>query len=233
MTLDIDYEITDEEILAEEEPPDTTAQSDLERYLIDVLEWLYRAENWFIGANLAIVYDKRKYLPPDVSVCKGVVLTPAQRVAQKSYRIRLPDRPPPPVVFEVGSKETWQHDLGYKVERYGEMGAKEYFAYDPNTPRVWRKKPSRLLGWRYFGGLPYELQPDARGWLWSDELDSWLVPDNEYLRLYDRHGQRRLKETEALKMAEQQAWSAKEAADAAKEAAWAKLRELGYDPEKL
>ncbi len=35
------------------------------------------------------------------------------------------------------------------------------------------------------------------GWLWSEQLDSWLVPDGSYLRLYDREGQIRLTGEEA------------------------------------
>jgi len=42
-----------------------------------------------------------------------------------------------------------------------------------------------------------ELVPDAEGRLWSNQLDSWLVPDGDYLRLYDRNNQRRLTQTEA------------------------------------
>lgn len=50
-------------------------------------------------------------------------------------------------------------------------------------------------------------------------LDSWLVPDEQYLRLYDNHGQLRLTREEA---------EAKRA-DALAE----KLRSLGIDPDQL
>ncbi len=59
-----------------------------------------------------------------------------------------------------------------------------------------------------------ELPVDAGGRLWSPSLDSFLVPEREYLRLYDRNGQRRLTEAEAEALAE-------------------KLRSLGVDPDQV
>ena len=212
MAVEIDYDITDEEILAEEEMPESTPQFELVDYLLDVLKWLYRLEGWFIGGNLAIVYDRRKYLSPDLAVFKGVVLTPGERKRQKSYRVRFPDRPTPPVVFEISSKDTWSQDVSEKIELYGRIGVLEYFAYDPDTPQVWQDRSRRLRGWSYAAGSAHEMTPDAQGRLWSEELESWLVPDDQYLRLLDRQGLRCLTKDEA---------------------AFAKLRELGFDPEKL
>jgi hypothetical protein len=60
---------------------------------------------------------------------------------------------------------------------------------------------------------------DVSGRLWSPSLDSFLVPEREYLRLYDRNGQPRLTEAEA------------EARRA--EALAEKLRSLGIDPDQV
>ncbi len=56
------------------------------------------------------------------------------------------------------------------------------------------------------------LRPNDDGFLWSEELASFLVPDEHLLRLTDRKKQLRLTEAEAL--AE-------------------KLRSLGVDPDQL
>ncbi len=105
------------------------------------------------------------------------------------------------------------------------MGAREYVAYDPNDPPVWRgsqrqrqRLGRRLLGWRYdAGGCPShwsrtrrggwvtptaamlitKLEPDAQGRLWSAALESWLAPDEDLLRLYDATGALRLTPDEA------------------------------------
>ncbi len=83
------------------------------------------------------------------------------------------------------------------------MGAREYVAYDPNDPPVWRgsqrqRLGRRLLGWRYdAAGLPVALEPDEEGRLWSAALESWLAPDEDLLRLYDATGALRLTPDEA------------------------------------
>lgn len=81
------------------------------------------------------------------------------------------------------------------------------------------KQGGRLRGWRLTEGALVEQAPDEQGRLWSSELESYLVADGALLRLTDRDGQLRLTEGEAER--------------AAKEAAWAKLRELGIDPAEL
>lgn len=208
---------------------ESPAQSQLLLYLVQVLTWLYRAEQWFVVSNLNIYRQRRRYeypLAPDVAVFKGVVVPSANLRTYRSWRMYEPDRPAPQVVFEISSDTTWHDDLEQKPAKYGELGVREYFAYDPNDPPYWTHAGIPLRGWRYDGGQPRELAPDARGWLWSEELHSWLVPDGALLRLYDQQGQQRLTEAEAEH-------AAREAERAAKEAAWAKLRELGRDPEQL
>ncbi len=89
--------------------------------------------------------------------------------------------------------------------------------------------------------------PDEDTSLWSRELDSFLVPDEQMLRLYDANHQLRLTEAEAeaaARWAEAQArWAAErrarmeaEARRAAEQRANAlleKLRSRGIDPDLL
>jgi Uma2 family endonuclease len=214
------YELypTREDLMSE-----SVAQSQLIYYLLSVLFWYYQQEGWLIVDDLKIFRASRRYksypVAPDIAVFKGVVLTAAQKRRLKSWKMILPHRPAPNVVFEIASGGTWKEDLEDKPRKYQRLGVKEYFAYDPNDPMLWKGTAYRLRGWRYSGRKMIELEPDERGWLWSEELESWLVPDEAYLRLYDRNGQLRLTE--------------KEAEQAAKEKAWAKLRELGINPEDL
>ena len=80
------------------------------------------------------------------------------------------------------------------------MGVQEYFAYDPNLTPLAEATAHRLFGWRLDPVsqimTPLTLQPG--GYLWSRELDSFLVPDEQMLRLYDRNSQLRLTGEEAL-----------------------------------
>ncbi len=157
-------------------------------------------------------------------------------------------------MFEIASEDTWAKDAQEKPARYERMGVSEYFAYDPNDPPLSRRHPQRLYGWRRdeTSGLLRPLTLNASGAMWSEQLESWLVPDGAFLRLYDRAWQLRLTQTQAeIKksetlsiLAERQRADAerreKEAerqrAEAEKRRAEAlaeKLRSLGIDPDQL
>ncbi len=136
--------------------------------------------------------EVRRYvdITPDVALVKNVVQPDAA-----TYVVGT-DGPPPQVVFEVGSPRTFKQDLTRKLELYAEVvQAKEYIAYDPRAKRLW--PGSRLKAWRLVEGRYVELIPDKRGWIWSEELESWLVEDDEYLRLYDEQANQRLTPTES------------------------------------
>jgi Uma2 family endonuclease len=219
----------DQHPTAEDLMGESIAQSTLVHYLMAVLRWLYHAEGWLVVNDLNIYRERKRSaypLAPDVAVFKGVVVpNPAAR-AFRSWRLYQAHRPPPQVVFEVCSDSTWQDDLYHKPAKYAALGVREYYAYDPNDPPYVSPTPGRLRGWRIQGGVALPQAPDGAGRVWSDELQSYLVPDGSLLRLYDRQGEQRLTEAEAERRA-------KEAERRAKEAAWAKLRELGIDPDRL
>ncbi|MCU0495236.1 MAG: Uma2 family endonuclease [Chloroflexaceae bacterium] len=241
----------------------TAAQNHVIHYLMEVLFQLYRTEGWFVVGNLNIYLRKQRNeypLAPDIAVFKGVQVPDPTIRTLRSWRLYEPGRTPPQVVFEFASEETWREDLDDKPGKYAALGVSEYFACDPNSPPFWRT-PNLVRGWRLVNGSMHEQLPDGRGWLWSEELDSWLGFEDSRLRLYDRDGtmrptreeaaraaeeaERAAKEAaraaeeaeraakEAARAAEEAARAAEEAERAAKEAAWAKLRELGVDPETL
>jgi pyruvate/2-oxoglutarate dehydrogenase complex dihydrolipoamide acyltransferase (E2) component len=103
------------------------------------------------------------------------------------------------VVVEIASEETWKNDRKKKPALSGPMGVLEYFLYDPNTPACWPQPKRRLLGWRWnpVSQKMRRLASDRKGRIWSEQLDSWLVPDGGYLRLHDRHHHLRLTQAEA------------------------------------
>ncbi len=195
-----------EYLVEEDEMGDSGAQDWLMRYLVQVLGWLYHEEQWMIAVNRhhyhPAIRNSINLIVPDVAVFKDIPLTLEEQLTLKSWTIDPPKRPAPPVVFEISSGDTWANDIGaapyQKPATYGRIGMREYFAYDPNQPAVWTKQGGkRLLGWRYEQGQPIPLEPDERGWLWSEVLESWLAEDGFYLRLYDRAGQMRLTEVQA------------------------------------
>jgi Uma2 family endonuclease len=185
-----------------------TSHSDLEDYLMQVLFWLFRLEQYGIYRELNFYQTNNpleKPLYPDLALLKS-----QKRSKPLSYRLGT-DGPPPELVIEIISTKTRSTDLIRKPKRYQQWGVAEYFAYDPR-PRRRKKTEPRLWGWRRNqGGVFEEIKAQADGRMWSEQLDSWLVPDGENLKLYDQQGNLRLTKAEAL--AE-------------------RLRQLGYDPDK-
>jgi hypothetical protein len=212
-----------EYLIEEDEMGESRAQSHLLHYLVAVLEWLYRPRGWLVVADLTLyhpaIHNSQQMIAPDIAVFRGIPLTEAEQEDLTSWDMRPAKRgkapgavkPCPPVFIEVSSAGTWGTDIGQgeedKPQLYGAMGAREYLAYDPHRKPVWRGQGRRrLLGWRYdAGGQPIPLAPDARGWLWSAQLESWLAPAGKLLRLYDAEGRRRLTGEEARDAAAQEA----------------------------
>ena len=220
-----DFHQTVEDLMGE-----SSLHAELIHYLVEVLRWLFHEQNCAVYENLNIYYtDEEKEYPvaPDIAVIKG---TPYQRL--RSWAIDV-DGPAPHVVFEIASHETWRNDLREKPYKYARMGIQEYYLYDPETPPNLKRIGKRLLGWRLDKTSgPHELQTDSQGRLWSSHLNSFLVPDEYYLRLYDHYGQPRLTGMEAETAAKKAAMRYAEIEAQRAEALAQKLRELGIDPDR-
>jgi Uma2 family endonuclease len=202
-----------------------SVHSSLVHYLMNVLTELFPAQTCSIHKNLNFYQTSywREYpLEPDIAVVKGVAYG---RI--RSWRVGKTG-PAPQVIVEIGAEETWKKDLEEKPMQYMLMGVQEYFAYDPNIPSLSRSTSQRLFGWDLdkSQGAIYEMPPGPDGCLWSRHLESFLVPDNDYLRLQAGVGQLRLTRAEAM---ERLADAEARRADALAE----KLRSLGIDPDQI
>lgn len=198
---------TEEDLMGE-----SPSHATLVHYLMEVLAWLFHDQQCAIYENYNFYQTRNegeKPLAPDVAVIKGVTY---QWV--RSWRVGKTG-PAPQVVFEVASEETWRRDVQEKPDLYGRMGVQEYFAYDPNMPPLQRNAPSRLFAWQRDpdSGQMQRMAPDADGRIWSRHLDSLLVPDGFYLRLYDHEDNLRLTKSEAYALAKRNAERQADAAD--------------------
>lgn len=172
--------------------------SELAIYLYGLLVWILRAQLCAVTFDLylkveiemletTIHGDKKAAarLTPDVALIKGVAQP------KKATYVINEDGPAPDVIFEIGSPSTYREDLTNKLRLYADaFRAKEYFTYDPHEDRLWQGP--RLKAWRLVNGSYVELERDERGWVWSEELEYWLVEDGAYLRLYDKEGRKLL-----------------------------------------
>lgn len=238
---------TEEDLMGE-----TAAHAALIHYLVSVLNWLCKGQSCAVYKNLNFYQtpDVKEYpLAPDIAVIKGVDYQEDIR----SWRVGKTG-PAPHVVLEIASPETWKKDLREKPTLYAQMGAQEYFAYDPHRPPLLRSASSRLFGWHLSAKGAQPMLPGPDGRLWSPLLDSYLVPNGSRLHLYDREGSLRLTEAQAEAQARQTEAAARrfeaaarraeaEARQAAEQAQLAanrraealaeKLRALGIDPDQV
>lgn len=174
---------------------ETSFHADLVHYLVDMLRWMFRDQSVAIYQNLNfyLTPNPREYpLAPDIAVIKDMPFRPL-----RSWKIERKD-PVPQVVFEIASQETWRTDVYEKPLKYTRMGVEEFIFYDPHEPPLWRVPPSRPRMWRMDReqGMLVPVSPTADGRIWSEQLESWLVPDGMFLRLYDRTGAMRLTQGE-------------------------------------
>ena len=181
-------------------------------YLKAVLSWLLREQVCALYSNLNFYQTRNpgEYpVAPDLAVIKGMAYRYIRSLALTN------GEPAPEVIFEILSEETWKKDVYEKPSKYARMGVQEYFAYDPHEPPLRRGDSPRLLGWRLDPQRKemVEIVANREGWLWSEQLESWLVPDGVYLRLYDRDHQMRLTEVEAQAQHAEMAVERAEAAD--------------------
>ncbi len=223
---------------AEDLMGESAAQDMLLVELYGVLRWLLRDRPCYLARNLNIYTARKRMqypLAPDMALYDVALETAALR-RLRSWRLYEENRPPPVVAIEIASDKTWRTDLLQKPEQYAAMGVHEYIVYDPNEPQVVRG--SRLQVWQRAGDGLIPATPDVLGRVWSPTFESWLEDDDGALRLLTAAGERRLSEAEGERAARQQAAAAaareraeKDRERAEKEAAWAKLRALGIDPE--
>ncbi|MEI6047056.1 MAG: Uma2 family endonuclease [Chloroflexota bacterium] len=171
------------------------------QYLIATLEWFFNGKGVGVVSNVNFYQIEHPNDPPqspDIAVVEGLI--PEERT-DEDYWIGE-DEPPPLVVFEIASRETWLNDLETKPDSYAGMGIAEYFAFDPNEPSVWTGtwlEQLRLIGWRLdtLSGEYRPIEKDSAGRLWSEQLQSWLTVEDKYVRLYTREGELRLTGLEA------------------------------------
>jgi Uma2 family endonuclease len=164
-----------------------------ERDAINLLVHLTRQhfadrQDFYTGGNMFIYYDPddpRKNAGPDYFYVSGTDRARERRIwAVWVEQNRFPD-----AIIELSSPSTARFDRGKKKTIYEQtFKTPEYYIYNPDK--------QSLVGWRLVRGKYKELEPNDRGWLWSEELGVWIgtwegpIDDRPdvWLRFYDRRG---------------------------------------------
>jgi Uma2 family endonuclease len=141
-----------------------------------------------------------------------------------SYRQWREENIAPQVVFEIWSRSNRPGDKAFKLDFYERYGVEEYYAHDPRprkrTMEGWIRRNGRLVQIANMDGwvsprLGVKFRRVGKEWNLFHPNDEPFVDAVELFRQRD----------EALRRLETE--------HAANDAAWAKLRELGIDPESL
>lgn len=132
-----------------------------------------------------------------------------------SYQQWREDNVTPQVVFEIWSPSNNTKEKSDKLDYYARYGVQEYYNYDPET--------GALEGWERHNQQLSRVTT-MPGWT-SPRLQIRFELRSRDLEVYRPDGRRFLTYVEQTQLTQQERQ--------AKEKAWAKLRELGIDPEKL
>jgi Uma2 family endonuclease len=168
--------------------PESGVHDQAAQHLVLLLEhWRERTgQDVQIARNLAIRWIER--LPkvgidPDVCVLRP---PPPEAKRVESLKLWIPGHLPPPLCFEIVSKNHPHKDYAEVHERYAAMGSEEIVVFDPLLAgpkalggpvslQVWRRDLSGVLDRVYAGAGP----------VYSMVLDAWLIVDRDLLGIAD------------------------------------------------
>ncbi len=143
----------------------------------------------FISGLLYICYDindGNRRLQPDCFISFDVD-SEAIRQNLPNYWIWEVGKSPD-FVMEIASPSTASNDLGYKRDKYAELGISEYWRLDPTGGELYGQP---LVGERLIDGeyQPYNLHTEQDGTVWSRSellhLDFYWYPDEEEFDVFD------------------------------------------------
>lgn len=150
--------------------------------LVKTLDWLWSdRQDYFIGANLTVYFSReqlktRDFRGPDFFLIKNTVKRPRASWVVWEEGGKYPD-----LIIELLSDSTADIDREIKKQIYSErFRTTEYFWFSPDL--------LEFAGF-HLGYEGYEpIQPNYRGWLWSQVLGLYLGVSGGQLRYITRDG---------------------------------------------
>ena len=177
--------------------------------LIKCLEWYWRDRNDFFAlGNLTIYYSLRQRKSEDFRGPDFFVVFDVEKKPRKSWVVWEEGGKYPNVIVEILSPSTAETDKGLKKEIYQDIfRTPDYFWFDPET--------LEFQGFQLMAGQYEGIEPNDKGWLWSQQLGLYLGLNNDQLRFFTSEGKLVLTPEEtAERLAE-------------------KLQELGINPDEI
>lgn len=171
------------DLYSDEPPLETELHLRQIMILLQCLEWVWRdRQNFYACGNLTIYYSPRQrkseqFRGPDFFVVLGT-----ERKSCKSWVVWEEEGKYPNVIVEILSSKMAQTDRGLKKQIYQDIfRTPDYFWFDPES--------LEFQGFHLLDGQYQPLQPNAQGWLWSQQLELYLGIKDAKLRLFTAEGQ--------------------------------------------
>ncbi|MDE0400072.1 MAG: Uma2 family endonuclease [Candidatus Poribacteria bacterium] len=160
---------TDASIFYPEEDGEPMAVSDLHRRILmqtlQVFDEHFKQDpGAYVSGDILIYYvegDPRKSVSPDVLVAFGL-----GKKNRGNYLVWVEGKVPD-FAMEFSSKNTYQNDLGHKMELYASLGIQDYFLCDIEGLYL----PSPLMGFTLVDGVYVPISADVDGGLHSPALN--------------------------------------------------------------
>ncbi len=211
------------DLMSDEPPLETELHLRQLVLLIQSLEWWWRdRQDFYAFGNLTIYYSphQRKsenFRGPDFFVVLGT-----ERKSRKSWVVWEEDGKYPNVIVEILSPKTADTDRGLKKQIYQEIfRTPDYFWFDPYN--------LEFKGFQLIAGQYQELQANADGWLWSQQLGLYLGIHQSQLRFFTTEGLLLPTPEEVAAQAESQLEQEKQRSERLAQ----RLRDMGVDPSEL
>jgi Uma2 family endonuclease len=238
-TKDISPEVTfpPSDLYSDEPPVETELHLEQIMLLIKCLKWLWKDRNDFYAAgNLTIYYSPHQRKNENLRGPDFFVVLGTERKTRKSWVVWEEDGKYPNVIIEILSPSTANSDKVTKKELYqNTFRTPDYFWFDPYT--------LEFVGFYLTNGQYQPLEPNEKGYLWSEQLGLYLGIHEGLLRYFTPEGEliptpEESAEEETKKAVKSDIRANQEAqraaqADARAERLAAKLRELNIDPETI
>jgi Uma2 family endonuclease len=191
--------------------------------LIQSLESLWRdRQDFYATGNLTIYYSPEQIKARDFRGPDFFVVLNTERKLRKSWVVWAEGGKFPNVIVEILSDSTAKIDRSLKKQLYQDIfHTPEYFWFDPVT--------LEFQGFTLMQGQYQPVQPNAQGYLWSQQLELYLGIRQAQLRFFTAEGQLVQVPEEIAIQEQQRADQEQQRADRLAE----KLRELGIEPSDI
>jgi Uma2 family endonuclease len=218
------------DLYSDEPPVETELHLEQIMLLIKCLKWLWKDRiDFYAAGNLSIYYSPNQKKNENLRGPDFFVVLGTERKTRKSWLVWEEDGKYPNVIIEILSATTANSDKVTKKELYqNTFRTPDYFWFDPYT--------LEFAGFHLVDNKYQPLNPNEKGYLWSEQLGLYLGVHEGLLRYFTPESDLVPTPEESAAEANQRAATAEKRAEQETQRAErlaAQLRELNIDPEKI